>query len=125
MRCFKIAVVFAFFLLALIPLASRRVSVLPEAQASEISPPPEAAAPADPADYVGSDSCSQCHGDQAAHFATTAHRKTLKSGAAPDKQGCEGCHGPAKKHVDYYLGAQDLIKAGKDAEAQALYADEA
>jgi hypothetical protein len=30
-----------------------------------------------PADYVGSDSCDQCHVNESAHFAISAHRKTV------------------------------------------------
>jgi DmsE family decaheme c-type cytochrome len=128
MRKIKIIIVSAFFLLALIPLASQRLSPLSEAKAgerAEATPPTETLPPANPEDFVGSDSCADCHTNQAAHFAVTAHRKTISKGADADKQGCESCHGGAKKHVDYYLTAQNLIKAGKDEEAQALYADEA
>ncbi len=128
MRKIKIIIVSAFFLLALMALASQRLSVLSDAKASEIAEatsPTEALPPTNPEDFAGSDSCSQCHTDQAAHFAVTAHRKIINNGKDPDKQGCEACHGGAKKHVDYYLTAQTLIKDGKEAEAQALYADEA
>src|SRR5262249_55867412 len=65
------------------------------------------------------------HTDQAAFYSQTAHRKTSKGDMPADKRGCEACHGGAKKHVDFYQTAQRLIKEGKDAEAQALYADEA
>ncbi|MBI3649612.1 MAG: DmsE family decaheme c-type cytochrome [Acidobacteria bacterium] len=121
MRIFKIATIVAFFFLALVPFAARRASVLPAAQASEKA----AVATANLEDFIGSDSCSECHTNQAAHYKMTAHRKTIHAGAAADKQGCEACHGGAKKHVDFYLTAKNLIKAGQDAEAQALYADEA
>lgn len=128
MRTIKIVVVFGFFLLTLIPLASQRVSVMSEAKAGEIekpTSPPQALQSTSTEDFVGSDSCAECHTNQAAHFAVTAHRKIKNMGAGGEKHGCESCHGSAKKHVDYYLTAQNLIKAGKDSEAQLLYADEA
>src|SRR5262249_14955357 len=77
------------------------------------------------AQYVGSNACSECHTDIAAFVSVTAHRKTFGEHRAPDMQGCESCHGPAGKHIEYYKTAQQLVKDGKDAEAERLLADEA
>ena len=74
---------------------------------------------ADPSQYIGSDACAECHSNQAALYAVTAHRKTNVHSNPLDKQGCEACHGGAKKHVEFYQTAQKLIAQGKDAEAQA------
>jgi DmsE family decaheme c-type cytochrome len=128
MRTTKLVVLLVFFLLMVIPLASQRVSVMTEAKAGEkeeSAPLAEAVQAIKTEEFVGSDSCSECHTNQAAHFAVTAHRKIKTMGVDGEKQGCESCHGSAKKHVDFYLTAQNLIKAGKDAEAQLIYADEA
>jgi DmsE family decaheme c-type cytochrome len=77
------------------------------------------------AQYVGSNSCAECHTDIAAFFSVTAHRKTLGEKREADLQGCEACHGPAGKHLEFYQTAQRLIKEGKDEEAGKMYADEA
>jgi DmsE family decaheme c-type cytochrome len=84
-----------------------------------------ASRPANADQYVGSDACAECHADLAAKFKVTAHRQTLKRQSPVDRQGCEACHGPAKKHLEYYRTAQQLLKEGKDDEAAKLYADEA
>jgi predicted CXXCH cytochrome family protein len=59
---------------------------------------------AKPEDYVGVETCSGCHQEQATQFSKTIHAK-----AFPEKQtagvGCEGCHGPGKNHVDAIIAA--------------------
>jgi DmsE family decaheme c-type cytochrome len=124
MRTLKIVIAFAFCLLALTPILSSKISGPKEALAmsSELEP---GLPPSDPGDYIGSAACADCHGDQATHLANTAHRKLTNKSASVDKQGCEACHGGAKKHVEYQKGIQTLIAEGKDAESQALMADEA
>lgn len=82
-------------------------------------------APVDPSLFAGSESCQQCHREETAHFAVTAHRSMLNSTADVDLRGCEACHGPAKVHVEFHVTAQALLKEGKQAEGNALYADEA
>jgi DmsE family decaheme c-type cytochrome len=60
-------------------------------------------APAAPAvsGYVGSDVCKTCHADVWSNFYKNPHYKTISMGKAePDRTGCEGCHGPAKAHVE-------------------------
>jgi len=62
--------------------------------------------PADPALYVGSETCKTCHEDlpvkgffksfeDSPHFATILDMKK-----GPEWHGCEACHGPGKAHVD-------------------------
>ncbi|HLG14453.1 MAG TPA: DmsE family decaheme c-type cytochrome [Blastocatellia bacterium] len=52
-------------------------------------------------DYVGAETCKGCHEDQFNGFSKTTHFKlTQMAGRAPDKQGCESCHGPGKAHVE-------------------------
>lgn len=123
MRTLKIVVVaLAFGLLALTPLWSTQGGGSATALAESMQPDPSSP-PTDPSQYVGSDSCADCHSNQATHLGVTAHRKLTNKNAAVEKQGCEACHGGAKAHVDYYKTAQKLMAEGKDAEAQALYAD--
>ena len=62
--------------------------------------------PTDPALYVGEETCKTCHADMPAkgfveHFESSPHFvTTLDSKKGPGWQGCEGCHGPGKAHVD-------------------------
>jgi DmsE family decaheme c-type cytochrome len=50
--------------------------------------------------YVGSLVCKTCHPDVWLNFNKNPHYKSIASGKeAPEKTGCEGCHGPAADHV--------------------------
>jgi DmsE family decaheme c-type cytochrome len=50
--------------------------------------------------FVGSTVCQTCHPDVWLNFNKNPHFKSLASGhEAPDKTGCEGCHGPGGAHV--------------------------
>lgn len=52
-------------------------------------------------DYVGSDSCKECHEVQFKNFTGTKHARLKNVESWKDKvQGCESCHGPAKKHLE-------------------------
>src|SRR5438105_1454600 len=54
---------------------------------------------ANPADYVGSETCATCHADIAKKFGTSPHSKIglmhKDAGAT-----CESCHGPGRAHVE-------------------------
>jgi len=51
--------------------------------------------------YVGSDACKTCHADVWFNFYKNPHFKSIASGKEPpERTGCEGCHGPAKAHVE-------------------------
>lgn len=55
---------------------------------------------AHPADFVGEAKCAKCHTDTAANFTKSAHAIYMHGpGLTPDKQGCEGCHGPGAVHL--------------------------
>jgi DmsE family decaheme c-type cytochrome len=62
--------------------------------------------------YVGSDVCKTCHADVWANFYKNPHYKTISMGkAAPERTGCEGCHGPAKAHVEARGGKTSIPHA--------------
>jgi len=72
-------------------------AVLPTASAQ----PQPAAASGPVGGYVGSDVCKTCHADIWTNFYKNPHYKTISMGkAAPERTGCEGCHGPAQAHVE-------------------------
>jgi len=51
--------------------------------------------------YVGSNVCKTCHANIWANFYKNAHYRSIASGKEPpERTGCEGCHGPAKAHVE-------------------------
>lgn len=49
--------------------------------------------------YVGSEACLACHEDVAAKIADSPHGK-LAQEKAPERRGCEACHGPGSNHVN-------------------------
>ena len=54
-----------------------------------------------PLEYVGPEVCKTCHEEIYNNFDKSPHwRTTLDKRGGPSKQGCEGCHGPASRHVD-------------------------
>lgn len=140
MRTIKIFVIVVFLAAAAIPLILTRAtfaSLVPQkqsapadkqkksdkAKASKQTKSGKLDAKLDPALYVGSDSCAQCHASESAFFSVTAHRKTLGQDFTADKHGCEACHGGAKNHVEFHTTAAKLNEAGKSDEAAALYSD--
>ena len=67
--------------------------------------------------YVGSETCLQCHLDQAKKMEPTRHgRILLTQGAARtdiQRHGCEACHGPSSKHVEDPTNPAGHIRFGK------------
>jgi DmsE family decaheme c-type cytochrome len=50
--------------------------------------------------YLGSNVCKTCHPNVWLNFYKNPHYKSIASGKeSPERTGCEGCHGPAKAHV--------------------------
>jgi hypothetical protein len=119
---------------ALMPAISTRVAALTVTLAQSNAPnekssragdttPSKQAQPAPADQYVGSDSCAECHAAQVQQNVLTAHGKINQSNVPVDSRSCEACHGGAKGHVDYYLTIQKLNEAGKEDEANVLMND--
>lgn len=69
-----------------------------------IMAPPEIAG----ADFTGSESCAECHGDITEHFDTSTHARIKAEGGKALNVGCESCHGPGSLH-DQTGGGPDTI----------------
>lgn len=64
-------------------------------------PVADAVAAAKPGGFVGSAVCRTCHPDVWQSFFRNPHYKSVASEkSTPENTGCEGCHGPAKGHVE-------------------------
>ncbi|HLA11253.1 MAG TPA: DmsE family decaheme c-type cytochrome [Pyrinomonadaceae bacterium] len=73
---------------------------LPESALATKSDPPKSAKALND-DYVGSETCKNCHEEQFQNYSHTVHAKlpTLSSWKGK-ASGCEGCHGPGRAHVE-------------------------
>lgn len=120
MRHTKLIIVVLFLMAIAGALLSLRAI---EASATPTSPP-SAGGGQDLSQYVGSDTCAECHSAEATFYALTAHNR-LGDKFPKDWQRCEACHGGSRAHVEYYKEVDQLLKAGKDTEANALLNNEA
>src|ERR1700738_5033373 len=60
--------------------------------------------------YLESNVCKTCHPDVWLRFYKNPHFKSIASGKeAPEKTGCEGCHGPGKAHVEARGGKATIV----------------
>jgi len=71
-----------------------------------------ASAQAPAAGYVGSEVCKTCHSDIWFNFYKNPHYKSIAAGnLPPERTGCEGCHGPAKAHIEARGGKTTIPRA--------------
>ncbi len=68
------------------------------------------------AKYVGSAECAQCHDDITKDFSGATHAKLIIKGENARGLGCEGCHGPASKHVESGGAAGTIVNPRKSPE---------
>src|SRR5260370_12903642 len=62
--------------------------------------------------FVGSEVCKTCHSDVWFNFYKNPHYKSIAAGdLPPERTGCEGCHGPAKAHVEARGGKTTIPRA--------------
>src|SRR4029453_8112949 len=62
--------------------------------------------------YVGSEVCKTCHSDIWFNFYKNPHFKSIAAGnLPPERTGCEGCHGPAKAHIEAGGGKTTIPRA--------------
>ncbi len=60
--------------------------------------------------FVGSNVCRTCHPDVWANFYKNPHYQSVASGKeAPERTGCESCHGPGKAHVEARGGKATIV----------------
>jgi DmsE family decaheme c-type cytochrome len=80
----------------------------------------QSAATANPADFVGSETCETCHAEVAKKFTTNPHSRLA---LMHDGKGatCESCHGPGKAHVE---SGGDVTKIFRITKASAKEIDE-
>jgi DmsE family decaheme c-type cytochrome len=97
-------------LLTLLPRLYAQAAPTPPAQTT---PQPSPVLPTTPrSDFVGSSVCKGCHADIWMNFYKNPHFKSIASGnQPPDRTGCEGCHGPARKHVAAGGGKDTIPRA--------------
>ncbi len=98
---FKIGLLLAFSFLAIVWLVAGTYSTVSGDAAALEGDEPAQAMITSSDDLVGSETCKGCHEDQFKKFAGTKHAKLSEVKSWKDKaQGCEGCHGGGKLHVE-------------------------
>ena len=68
------------------------------------------------AKYVGMDTCTACHEDEAKEFQLSTHARISIPGDETTAQGCEMCHGPGSIHADNGGGKGTIINPRKQPE---------
>jgi DmsE family decaheme c-type cytochrome len=101
--CNAIAILFLGLLLAGFAFSQE----VQQSTSSKEDAKPQAALASGASDYVGTEACATCHADIHKNFENSPHWETTLNTKNPHAQGCEGCHGPGKQHVE---GGGDVSK---------------
>jgi DmsE family decaheme c-type cytochrome len=103
-RMWRVIVHYRFYLAAAclvgVLIAGASGANSPGVSLSAQAPAGQATPPAQPAGYVGSDTCVVCHSDKEDSLKGTQHAKAMNPRTPAATQGCESCHGPGQAHVD-------------------------
>jgi len=67
---------------------------------------------ANPADFVGAETCETCHADVAKNFSTNSHAKLAQTHGGKGVT-CEACHGAGKAHVESGGDVTKIIRLNK------------
>lgn len=67
------------------------------------------------AEFVGSESCVDCHEMITRDFFTAAHARITVPNEEGMDIGCESCHGPGSQHVESGGEIRSIVNPGKDA----------
>lgn len=66
------------------------------------------------AEFVGTESCADCHEAMVADFQSAAHANLVSDAfEMPGSLGCEACHGPGGAHVDSGGEVRDIVNPGR------------
>jgi DmsE family decaheme c-type cytochrome len=106
-------------LIALLPGLSPRAGFLYAASGNQKAAAAPKAAAANPADFVGSEVCANCHADEVKKFSGNPHSRLalMHNGTGAT---CESCHGPGREHVE---GGGDVTKIVQLSKASAKQID--
>lgn len=118
-RCKFLGLRVAFLLLPLLCVTGSSLLYASGNPKQQSAVPTKAAAP-NPADFVGSDTCTTCHADVVKNFAGNPHNKLALAHNGTGAT-CEGCHGPGKAHVE---SGGDVTKVFRFTKASAQEIDE-
>lgn len=68
------------------------------------------------AEFVGSDSCADCHDTITTPFKTAAHANLMAKGPHAVGMGCESCHGAGSLHVEAGGGRDNIVNPKRSPE---------
>jgi predicted CXXCH cytochrome family protein len=68
------------------------------------------------ANFVGTNSCAECHENVTDGFHDASHSKLIADGGNGQDIGCEACHGPGSIHVKSGGGAGSIVNPGNSPE---------